>query len=323
MVKGLEAILVKIQSVFGTPATDLVSIGTTNYYFPATDNSKIDINPQFTPIDVLSGGFDQDASVRGNILATAEIGCYMKSVGTLITSLPEFGTIAQTCGLEYSAGNSGTLYIHYYGCGTTKDLTIWHYSGGFGSNQSLLRKLGNVVGDWKITGEAGKPVLFTMTGKGIYTSESVSTIPTFTIPKDRSVIAAAVPLTVLIGDQVYNVLKFEISGNNVVEQYGSNADAYGTGESVMADVRVKMSFTAYADITKTFPLDTAIANTPLTAMTFTFGIAGQKITMDTSVSSKLFLINCKQEKQGNLTIWDCSGIVTDNAFIITVNSDAY
>jgi hypothetical protein len=318
MTPELECYLVKAQAALGTVEDTLT--GAANF-FPATPDSKVEVIPSFTDIETVSAGFDQDASVRGFVNSNIQLGCYIRSLGNAAdTTPPDFGLLARACGMSETPTLVNAKYKYIYtpsAAFTTEDLTVWHYTGAIGASASLLRKVGNVVGNWKISADTGKPVKFEMTGgKGIYTSEAAGTLPTPT--KSRLAIPATVPLTVVINGNAYNVIKFEIDGGNSVDQNILASDSYGYGISEITKKKVKFNFTCMADVALTFPMSTVIAGLVASSFTLTYGPAGYKVEI--AMAYPQFL-DCKQGASNNLTTWEISGIATRDAVTITVNSD--
>jgi hypothetical protein len=156
MIKELDVVLLKEQAVFGTPETSLT--GAANF-FPALPDSKIEAAPEFQEVEIQSAGYDQDISVRGHVKATVGLSCYMRSIGTAVGNVPDFGLLAKAAGFAASTATGGSKYRHIFVPSTTligSDLTAWYYFGGVGASASVLRKVGNIVGDWNFFARRGQ-----------------------------------------------------------------------------------------------------------------------------------------------------------------------
>jgi hypothetical protein len=321
MVKELDVYLVKEQAAFGTAET---SLSNTANFFPALPDSKIEVTPEFQEIEIASGGYDQDIAVRGHVRATVGLSCYMRSIGTLVGNVPDFGLLAKAAGFAASTATGGSKYRHIFVPSTTligKDLTVWHYAGGVGTSASILRKVGNVVGDWKISGEAGKPGVFALvSGKGQYISDAAATLVVPT--KDRSLIPAVNTVVALINNVAYKVLKFEFTGGNGVEQFVDSTTSYGMGRTDVTKKKGKFMVQVYADAALALPITALLGGDVLasTALSIRWGAtADKKIDV---VAAYPQYTDCKTEDAGGLTVWTLTGNLTRNDITITVNADA-
>lgn len=316
MNEGLDLYLVKEQGTFGTAETGLVGTD----YFPALrSGSSDDVNPEFTPIDECSGFFDQDLSVRGKIEGAINLACYMRSLG--VSTAPDFAKLAKACGLKetVTAVVGGNKYAYAPNADATlKDLTVWKYLGGAGTSGSILRKFGNVVGDWKLSLEAGKPAQFLLSGgKGQFVSEAAATLPTPT--KSRTVYPALVGATISInGLSTYKLIKIDFEGGNKVDQYIDPSQSYGLGQSDIGEKKIKFSMQLYADPSIALPSASVIADAVESSISITWGVTNNKINVAASYPQ---FNSWKTSKVGSLHAFDIAGICSQNNFAITVNND--
>jgi hypothetical protein len=315
MIKELECFLAKKQVTFGAQGDDL----TGDNYFPALPDSKVEIIPAMTDIETVSAIYDQDIAVRGMVNANAELSCYMRSLGD--ATEPDYALLARASGWAV-AGPTGGKYtltpIINPTTSTGDDLEVWHYLGGIGSNASVLTKIGNVIGNWKITGDVGKPVVFSLTGaKGIFITQAAATMVT-SVVKDRTLIPAALPVTVSINGVVYKIMKFSFDGGNSVEQYIDCAATYGFGDSEITKKKVKFSFTCYANAALANPLDAVIAGDVVADVSIIWGKA--LYTTKILVDDPQFT-DCKTVDVGGLTGWEVTGNATQNDITIVQNND--
>lgn len=319
MIRELDTILVKEQGTFGTPETSLVGTD----YFPALLDSSVEVNTEFQDVELQNGGYDQDIAVRGNVNASVELSCYMRSIGTGLTDYPDYQLLAKAAGMAASTTNSGEKYRHIIVPSTTnigKDLTVWKYFGGIGTSESILRKVGNVVGDWKIAGEANKPAVFSLVnGIGVYTSDAAATLPTVT--KNRSLIPAVNTLVAYINNVQYKVLNFEFSGGNSAAQYIDSTTSYGFGRSDVTKKKGTFMVKVYADASLALPLATALGGDVLasTALSIRWGATAERKIQATSLYPQMK--DVKTEDSGGLTVFTITGILTRNDITVTANVD--
>jgi hypothetical protein len=320
MNKELDLYLVKEQAVFGTPETSLTGAAD---YFSALPDSKVDVVSEFQDVEVVSGGYDQDIAIRGNVRSDIALSCYMRSVGTGATSYPDFARLAKAAGFAASTTNSGAKYRHIYVPSTTligSDLTVWKYFGGVGASASLLRKVGNVVGDWKITGEANKGVVFSLQGaKGTFISDAAATLATPT--KDRSLIPAFNTLVATINNVAYKVLKMEFTGGNSAEQFIDATTSYGFGRTDITKKKGTFMVQVYSDAALALPITALLGGDVLasTALSIRFGATADKKIQIASLYPQY--TDCKTEDVGGLTVWTLTGNLTRNDITITVGAD--
>jgi len=315
MIKELECFLAKKQATYGTQGDDL----TGDNYFPALPDSKVEVITAMTDIETVSATYDHDLSVRGFVNANAELSCYMRSLGDSVE--PDYALLARAAGWAV-AGPTGGKYtltpIINPTTATGNDLEVWHYLGGIGSNASVLTKIGNVVGNWKITGDVGKPVVFALTGaKGLFVSQAAATMVT-SVSKDRTLIPAALPVTVSINNVAYKIMKFSFEGGNTVEQYIDCAETYGFGDSEITKKKIKFSFTCYANAALANPLDAVIAGDVVADVSIIWGktLYTTKIVVDDPQFT-----DCKTVDVGGLTGWEVTGNATQNDITIVQNND--
>jgi hypothetical protein len=198
-----------------------------------------------------------------------------------------------------------------------KDLTAWHYSGGIGTSASILSKFGNIVGNWKITIEAGKPSIFQLTGaKGKFLSEAAATIVSPT--KNRTVYPAALAWTVSVHGVTYKLVKMEIEGGNSIDQRIDGTEAYGYGSTEVTDKKGKFNLQIYADAALALPSVAGLASAVESAITLVYGPANGKLHFSIGYPQ---IQDWKKTSVGNLTAFDITGIMSQNNFVITTNND--
>jgi hypothetical protein len=272
-----------------------------------------------TDIETVSAIYDHDLSVRGFVNANVDLSCYMRSLGD--STEPDYGLLAKASGWAVAGPTAGKytyIPITTVTDSTGNDLEVWHYGGGIGSNASVLTKVGNVMGNWKITGDVGKPVVFSLTGaKGIFISQAAATMAESVI-KNRTLIPAALPVTVSINGVSYKIMKFSFEGGNTVEQYIDCAEAYGFGDSEITKKKIKFGFTCYANAALANPLDAVIAGDVVADVSIIWGKA--LYTTKILVDDPQFT-DCKTVDIGGLTGWEVSGIATQNDITIIQNND--
>lgn len=316
-----EIFLVKTQAGIGVPETSLVA----DDLLEATGDSKLEVVPAFEEVDTVSGLFGNEPSVLGLVNATAGLSAFVRSKGNASGGLkPDIDPLAKATGMIESeilctGDKSKYKYSPALESCLVKDITAWHYSGGCGIGQSILRKFGNIQGNWKISAKTGGKAKFELTdGKGIYLGESASTRPTVASSILHKVYPATIPLVILIDGVAYNVLDFSFEGGNTVDQYIKVTEQYGYGASEITKKKGKFDFTCYSEIGKQFPMAKVLDGALEGAMALTWGPTGEKIEI---VAAYPQYKDCKFESSGNLSVWKVSGELTRNDFSITFNSD--
>ena len=319
MTPEMEVYLAKEQVAVDTPETPLDG----DDFIQVTPDSKVEAVPAFEDTETVQGKYGLDPSTRGLVNATANLGCFIRSRGDAdATYVPDFHRLAIAGGLQFTEILCvGSKSKFKYSPATTyanhKALTIWHHSGGVGIGQSIIRKIGNIQGGWKITGKTGAKGKFDLVdGKGVYIEEVAGTKPAVT--PSSIIYPAILPLTVSIDGVVYNVLDFSFEGGNTVDQYIKCSDQYGYGASEITKKKGKFDVTVYSDVSKQFPMAKVLDGTLEAAIALTYGPTGKKIEIAAAYPQYK---DCKFEQSGNLSVWKVTGELTENDFSITVNSD--
>lgn len=164
-----SVLLAKVESAYGSdsgPTAGSNAILVENLKF----GPKIDIidrdnisSPDLSPI----------AHLVGSRSAEISFDCELK--GSLVSNItpPDFGCLFRASSMSETIGASSVIYAPE--STTQESVTIYAYKDG------QLHKFTGCVGDWKMSGEVGKPVKISFTFKGQYVTpvDSALVTPTF------------------------------------------------------------------------------------------------------------------------------------------------
>ena len=311
MHKNNEVYLAALQEVYGTEET----LSATDY-LEVLDSSSLSISPTSDPVNTVAGTLqNQNAEVVG--LYTGECQLDLPICGG---KDPHWIRLAPAAGLSVTPTTVGesTKYTlaHTDVC---EDATVWKASMNRRTKKSTIRKLKNVVFDWKIGSDIGKMATFGLTGKG-----AVVGLPTegalFSVTKSGLYVPAVLPVSskLFIGSAAYKLVKWEITGGNVTEQEIDDSEAYGYGVGEITDRKTNFSFTLYQTTPNVVDPHTALNNGTSGNITLEWGKVGEKITL---TGSNAMIKNISESTQGNILSWDITGYFVDNAISIVVNSD--
>ena len=305
MNKKHDIYVASIQTVEGTAEAGLGS----GHFIEVLPDSKLDMTFENDENETVSGTFGSDPSIQGAARVDCQLDFNLRSFGS---GVADWATISQGAGFALSTdivgeSNEYTLKQSM----KSKDVTVWKHNG------TEVKKAHNLIFDWKIAGEINKKCTLSLIGKGCLTAlPGAGVSPTVT--KSGHLTPAILPVTkVIFGSAVYSPLKFEFSGNNVVEQRVSGSD-FGYGKSEMTDRKIKFSCQVYSEVTSVIDPYAAMRTGTSTELSFEFGPTGKKIKLITEHAN---ILDIKESTSGNLIVWDISGDCNDDDFSIIVNSD--
>lgn len=308
MVRELEVFLAAEQTTAGSAVT---SLNSGNYHQVVTPESRIDIsNPDIVEINTVGDGYGQDASVIGKMNASVNLRYPLRSWGT---GTPDYLTAFKACG--YSVATAGGFHTLTPSSTATdlKDLTIWHYSGARGSNASFVRKVYNVMLDWKIAFDTGGPAFVDFSGVGCVSGvPAAGTQPTCT--KNTSVQYSVEGATCTVLGTTYKLIKCNFDGGNVLEQRLDPTATYGYGATKLTKRKIKFGCTFYTDIGLAEPLTALLAGTE-TTLSVQWGT--KTITLATT---KAQITGRKIADNNSLEVFEITGQCNTNDFTITIQN---
>jgi hypothetical protein len=310
----LETILAKLQSTFGTMITPLL---TTDYI--QGDGPTIDMDIVSTDIESVGASFGQDPPVSGPREATHNIGFPLRSGGVADTP-GDWAKYLQCCGFKESVASHKYTYAKALSSEDWKDLTIWGYTGGQGTNKSLISVLSNLIFSAKITldfnAAYGK---IDFTGKGNY--HALPTLATQQVATRKSLITPnLLGFEGTLFDDVQIVpitLVVDIANEITVCLDPKATNGGGKGVSLFSDMKIKYEAKYY--------VDTAIAKKPhadLVAETqrlidIAWGTVPNKFNL---IDAAVALKSVKSSDQNGVKTYDVSAVSIGNGMTLSVDT---
>ena len=263
-----------------------------------------------TEVSLVSNVFDQVKAVPGKRDADLVLNVPLRNFAIIdIGTKPDFGKLLRCC--DFSEGYNNGYWIYIPSSGGGESGTAWHYSGR-SKAAANLQKAFNLKGDWKISGEAGKPGYLEATMKGVYSGYSEATPPTIT--RNRTVIPAIIGATIVINGYAYKFITFEISGNQPIDPTLDATQTHGGGQSMMTDRKIKMSAKVYMPLQSTVdPID-ALQEVTEGAITLYWG-ASSEIKINASYSQ---ITKVDTSEQNGVTTYDLELNLNRNDFAVRV-----
>jgi hypothetical protein len=314
--KELDVFLARNQTTLGTALTDIA-----NTDFRAVANQfSLDVRQEFSPINLASGGFGQQAQVKG--AASVDVKISLPVVPTGSVTAPHVADFLKASGMSETV--STNLYTYAPSSAHTtdwKDQTAWSYTGDKTSGDCLLTKAHSVMYDWELEGEVGKPLMLNLTGKGCLASAPAAasfvsgtlTMPSGTVP------AVVKATTMTIGGLTgLKIVKFKFSIGNSLQLIKDPSQDYGYSRCDIAGRESKFQITAIQENLNPNNPYTIMDTPTLATTTFTFGVAGSRISIG-SAASKSQIIDIKNADDNGIKIFDISGIFVDNDFTFAIN----
>jgi len=309
MISTERLFLLKLQDTEGTPETTLVGTDV----FEADPGSKIDPDPSKTPIKLVAGKRDQEATVIGRKLANVTLNAPMRpwgASGSRVT--PDWVRALQCAGFEKTENNG--YWILKPTSTVRKDCTVWMYSGDLRSSYSLLQKVGNVKFDFTINMDFSGDVIskIELTGMGRYDgAPSNATQPS--VSRNRTAVPALTGCTMQIGgDSDYRVLSLTITGNQPTEATVLPTHASGVGINEITDTELKISCKAYREITTTADPEASLYNLTTGALRVWWD-ADNDVKID---GGYMQIIDVKPSDENGVETWDIEGILQRNDLTI-------
>lgn len=305
-VSNLELFLLKVQADNETKQSTLDATD----FADVTSDSVTDFEPEVETPKMVSGSFDQDAAVVGKQVSSATLVYPLRSFGSGVE--PDFFDAFRCADFESSTETGYNVLTPSSAGGSSG--TIWHYEGRQGSTN--VHKLYNWKPNWKINGEAGKPVTVEFQGNGAHDSYGTGSMPTVT--KSRNVIPALINATILINGYAYKLISFDIDGGQSHDLTVDPTVANACGQNVMTDRAIIMNAAVYM-------MDATVVN-PVTALTgeTESGIqiywgASNDVKIDATYSQ---IRDAKRGDQNGVKKWDLTLQLNRNDFMLSVADDS-
>ncbi len=310
---NLSMLLVKAQTTYGTAKTDLDATNIIETIGPAT------LKPNFgmTEIDLVAGGFDQDASIPGLTSCDLSFKVYARSGGSDTPS--QFGALlGMSCFTMAEAVDGIFIYTPTSVLGSMVDCTAWGYSGNLDSSGAILRKMssGILIPKWSF--EAGKPTVMDCNGKFMYDGiPAAATAPTPT--KIRTLASAFLGATTLTinGDNNYKIINAEIDMGQEAALTINPAATYGQGLTIVTKRKIKWKAKVYKD-TIVDPEHALLNPTDhIAAVTIEYGAVPQKYKWTSAYGQ---ITNISNSDESGVETWDLEGLFERNDFTITLST---
>lgn len=320
MASALQLLLVKKQTTFGTPETSLAA----GDLIETIGQPTMKWNPDGTEIELVGGGFDQDAFVPGAGFYDLGFQVYMATGGSE-GDFGQVGTLLDLCGMTQALDDTDLDETDDQAAWTftsvrseITDGTVWAYSGDMSSSGSLLRKSGNIIFLPKWNFENGKPVTMELSGMGTFMgAATASTQPTVT--KLRSHIPAFMNVTTLTinGETGYRVLSASIDASQEVALSKDASETYGRGRSNVTNRKLNATITVYKELPSVVDPETALLNRTEGALTMEYGTAPNKITFSGDYAQ---IKDIESSDDEGLETWTLTTQFNRNDFTITMDT---
>jgi hypothetical protein len=318
--KELDVLLYRLQTTFGTPITALTIADST----AVMDGFELTYTPEFTPMDLATARFGQERQVRGGASVEVKVEMPIAPTGTTVASnVSEF---LRASGMSEAVSTNLRTYAPISDTTGTSwnQMTLWGYIGDKAAGDSVRTKAQNVMFDWELTGEIGKPCTMTFTGKGSTdAAPDATTYPAGTVTIPNSIIPATIKSTAMtVGGKTLSLLSFGVSMGNTVTLVKDMSSNYGYAGATITKRESNWKAKAYAATASTqnpFPVMDSTSSTALTNFGITFGPAvGSRITI-ASGTSKCQITKVTPSDEDGIHCWDLEGIFVDNDFTVAVN----
>lgn len=283
MSTALQLLLVKPQTDFGTPETDLSA----NDLIETIGQPTLKWNSDGTSIKTVGGNFGSSRFVPGAGYYDVSFQHYM-ATGGAAGNFGQTGRLLDICAMlrtesdEDSDLTDETAVWTFTSVRTElKDATIWMYSGDKSEGGALLRKTGNVILLPKWSFESGKPVTMEISAVGTYEGPATAaTQPDVT--KQQVHIPALMDVTGLTinGETGYRLLSGSIDAQQQASLSKDVSKTYGRGRSGLSDREITGSFTVYKELPSVVDPETALINRTEGALSVEYGTAPDRISFD-------------------------------------------
>lgn len=277
--------------------------------------AKVKVNPNVTPLELVGGGFDQDASVPGFIDNDVTFQVPMRGAAT--DTVDQCGKLLRLCGMKET---DGTTEFSYSFTSIRSEMTaasFLAYGGNLDTNGTIRQGGYNAVLSPKWTIDGGKYATMDITMKSCFIPWATATAPTVT--KARTIPSAFVGATTMtvMGDTDYKVISATIDPQQEVRLTKDPSATYGMGVSVITNRKIKWTAKVYRDVLATVDPMTALLGKTIAAITFEYGTAPQKVKFDMTYCQ---ITDIEQDDEEGVETWTLSGLCERNNFTITLTN---
>jgi hypothetical protein len=312
-VMDLEMILAKIQATFGTMATPLTSA---DYVQPGKPVLGLDVAT--AEVETVGVTFGQDSSVVG--AREASFSCSFPMRSGAAEGVPgDWALFLQACGFKETING----HIHSYAIAQSqadwKDLTLWAFSGGHGSNAALRQVIANALFSAKINLDFNTCYgSIDFTGKGAYAElPVVATQPTCTRKTLKTPNLLGFRGFFMMSSYHLLSLNFDIANEISVVNNPQASDGSGKGVSLLTSMKIKFDAKVYVDTAMSEQPQKTLTDGTSGTITVAFGTEPNAFSI---VSGAAQIISVKESEQNKVKTYDISGICVDNNLTISVDT---
>jgi hypothetical protein len=312
---NLDLLLVSAQADWGVEETGLDA----GDFIETIGPAKLKLNSNPNEIDLIGGGFEQDASIPGAQEIDLSLAVHARSNGN--DAAGQFGLLLTCAGMKQSESTptGGTFtYVPTSLISEQFDFTAWMYSGQIGTEACFLYKAFNGLFIPKWTFETGKPCVMDLSAKMCYSGiPALATQPTSAsspaLAKQRTLPPAFMGLNthLILNSAVYQIISAEIDMGQEAALTVDAGAAYGRAESIFLKRKIKWKAKCYKDTT--VDPETALLGKTIAAVTFDFGVIPQRHSFSSTYGQ---ITNISTSDEGGIETWDLEGIFERNDFTI-------
>lgn len=316
--KKLGLLLAKQQTALGTKQSSL----TMTDQSAVEDSFSMDYKKEFQEQNIAQAIFGQPQMVAG--VSSIDVKVTLPIIPTGSATLPNVARYLNCSGMTYALATSKHSWTPSSDVTADwKDMTLHSYTGEktTSGGDSLLTKAHSAMFDVEISGEVGKPVMATFTGKAVPDGVPAATnyisgtlTPLATVPP-----AVLKNATQTINGISFNILKFNFKMGNDVQFVKSMGDDSGHLQSMITGRKAQLTATVYMeDQSAKNPL-TGMAAGTLATTALKFGNATDNLISITSASNKSQIVDAKQGEDNRLVTWELTVAFVDNNVTLAIN----
>lgn len=316
-IQKLNLLLAKQQTALGTKAPSALVMTDQS---AVADTFELMYNKEFAEQSLAQAIFGQPQRVGG--MSSVDVKVVLPLIPTGSATVPNVGRYLNSCGTSYALATKKHTWTPSSAVGANwHDMSLNGYTGDKTTGDSLLTKAHSVMYDVEISGEVGKEVTCTFTGKGV--PDGVPAAATY-LTDSLTPISAMVPAVLKNATQTINglsmhILKFAFKLGNVVNLIKSMGDDSGNGQAMITERKAGMTVTVYMEDASTNNPLTGMAAGTLATTTLKFGSATDYLISIISGTNKSEIISCKPSVDNGLMCWDVELAFVDNNVSFAIN----